>query len=355
MENTTKTSLVRNLNIQEIEKILKAKGKATKAEIAEATGLSLMSAGKIVNLMEDQGRLVVVGRLQTKGRGSDIYAINPESVHMIGVFAIHHHFHGCVIDAVGKVIREESYEMEGNLRDLNLYEKLTQIIDELIETDGVTKDSVGMLGIGLPGIIHNGTVQRVGRFAGFDGFSIATRLEQKYQTRVMVENDVNLMTMGYYRHLKLTEDKPADSLVLLHIGGGVGAGIMVGGKVIRGATNMAGEVAFLPLRCTEKHKDSLLPLEDTILEQIRARKTNPQDTVAREKLIEALAELLIGFIAVLNPEVVAINDVISTEEKELLDQRIVEKIGQGSSPRILLYHKAHECCRYGFVNSFMAE
>ncbi|WP_416223438.1 ROK family protein, partial [Streptomyces hygroscopicus] len=103
--------------------------------------------------------------------------------------------------------------------------------------------SVPVLGVGvaLPGPLdhRNGVLHRVTGFPEWDGFPLRDALARRFGVPVVVDKDTNAAALG----LALggaVEDAQA-SFAYLHLGTGLGAGLVIGGAVHRGARTGAGE------------------------------------------------------------------------------------------------------------------
>ncbi|MFC8013435.1 ROK family protein, partial [Streptomyces cinereoruber] len=99
-------------------------------------------------------------------------------------------------------------------------------------------------GIGVPGPVRfpEGVPVAPPIMPGWDGFPVREALSQELGCPVMVDNDVNLMAMGE-RHAGVA--RSVDDFLCVKIGTGIGCGIVVGGRVHRGATGSAGDIGHI--------------------------------------------------------------------------------------------------------------
>lgn len=147
--------------------------------------------------------------------------------------------HGAVIDGdcaiVAEVRRPTEAGAEGVVRGA------AAVVDELRAAVGAPVTTVG---VGVPGLVDpdRGTVTHAVNL-GLDGdrFPLADLLAQRLSSAVVVDNDVNVATLGAHA---LTG---ADDLAYLSIGTGLAAGLMLGGVLRRGDRGAAGEVGHIPL------------------------------------------------------------------------------------------------------------
>jgi predicted NBD/HSP70 family sugar kinase len=75
-------------------------------------------------------------------------------------------------------------------------------------------------------------------------------LQRELGTNVAFENDVNLAAVGEQWH-GLGKDVP--NFAYLHVGTGVGLGLVLNGQLYRGSRGAAGEVGYIPLTTTDPH------------------------------------------------------------------------------------------------------
>jgi glucokinase len=110
--------------------------------------------------------------------------------------------------------------------------------------DMLTPD-VEMIGIGVPSVVDaaRGIVYDVANIPSWKEVHLKEILEDEFHVPVYVDNDVNCFVLG---EKKFGAGKPFDDFVGITLGTGVGAGIIIGGHLYRGANTGAGEVGALP-------------------------------------------------------------------------------------------------------------
>ena len=117
--------------------------------------------------------------------------------------------------------------------------QVQQLAAQLSPTDPVA------VAVGLPGPVRrNGSVGPVVNAPGLNGAPIRALLQDRLDTTVIVENDVNLAALGEQRQ---GSARGLADVAFIAVGTGVGMGIVVDGRVLRGADGGAGELGLLPL------------------------------------------------------------------------------------------------------------
>jgi predicted NBD/HSP70 family sugar kinase len=100
------------------------------------------------------------------------------------------------------------------------------------------------IGIGVPGPVEFGSGRPVAPpiMPGWDGYPVRDVLAERYDVPVWVDNDVNVMALGEF--WRSWHDDVQD-LLYVKVGTGIGAGLIAGGAVFRGARGAAGDIGHV--------------------------------------------------------------------------------------------------------------
>lgn len=130
----------------------------------------------------------------------------------------------------------------------NLIPSLIQIIQDTINEADQDMAQLCGIGLGIPGIVNSekGEVTMAVNLDILKPLPLAKQLSKALRVPVLMENDVRLAAVG------LHDKHQIEDLIYLNVGTGVAAGILINGRLHRGATNGAGEVGHIPLRSTEQ-------------------------------------------------------------------------------------------------------
>jgi glucokinase len=124
---------------------------------------------------------------------------------------------------------------------------IIQTIEDLLRrSDSSPIDGIG---IGIPGRVDpelGAVAQAVNLGIGAQPETIAPRIAAHFATTCRIDNDVNAAALGVHRTLNMSE--VVDDLVYLSIGTGIAAGVIINGRIWRGAHGVAGEIGHLPFR-----------------------------------------------------------------------------------------------------------
>lgn len=120
------------------------------------------------------------------------------------------------------------------------------IRDLLTETKLSAKDIEG-IGFGLPGQVDykSGIVRLITNIPGWVEIPLAKMIEDEFHIPTRVDNDVRCAALG---ELNFGAGKGCQNLVCITVGTGIGSGLIINGKLVRGAANAAGEIGHIKLQ-----------------------------------------------------------------------------------------------------------
>src|SRR5438270_3881398 len=130
-------------------------------------------------------------------------------------------------------------------KEINSNGTVDEVFNELINvTDSVMNGDVKAIGIGVPSVvdINAGIVYDVQNIPSWKEVAIAQRMSDQYNLPVLVNNDANCFALGEYHFGK---GKGSKSMVGITIGTGLGAGIIINGKLYCGSNCGAGEFGMI--------------------------------------------------------------------------------------------------------------
>ena len=161
------------------------------------------------------------------------------------------------VDLGGTNLRIAAFDSEWNrLAYINLPTRVSEGPDAVVGDmcDAIRRvleqcpqQMVGV-GIGAPGPLElpSGKFHRPPNLPGFDGFLLKDAMESKLQTAVIVEKDANAAALAEWKS-GVGKEMPGDSMCMLTLGTGVGAGIVLDRKIWHGMIGMGGEGGHIPV------------------------------------------------------------------------------------------------------------
>lgn len=246
----------RQFSLRAVMEAIVQGGPISRASIAKQTGLSKQTISEVMRQLEDEGWVRETGRTSGHiGRTAVTYEIVPSAAYIVAVDLGGTKVRVAVCDLACRVLAEvtEPTHAEGGQAIVTQIARLT---GEAAMKGGVARDRLRIAVIGVPGAPqpHSGRVLLAPNIAGFDSMDVATALEGVLGFEVMLENDVNLAVLG---ESWLGVGQGLDNLAYIALGTGVGSGLMLNGQLVRGATNAAGELGFLPFGADPFEPESL--------------------------------------------------------------------------------------------------
>jgi predicted NBD/HSP70 family sugar kinase len=198
---------------------------------------------RIVDDLIAEGLLRSVGRAEsTGGRPGALIEFNGPGYAVIGVDLGGTKMFGALSDLAG-AISYETYQIHNDNGGANVLEGLFAMIEHLLDAPRPDGQRIRGIGIGAPGITRSpeGVVIWSPQLNWRD-LPLKDILTERFRLPVFVENDVNLAALGEWG---FGVAAGARSLVVMAIGTGIGAGIVIDGAVYHGAHQAAGEVGYL--------------------------------------------------------------------------------------------------------------
>ncbi|GHG69407.1 ROK family transcriptional regulator [Streptomyces griseocarneus] len=241
--------VLRAMNDRAALDLLLAHGPLTRTRLGELTGLSKPTASQLLGRLTAAGLVRVTGNVTGRpGPNAQLYEIEPGVAHVAGLAVDEEGITAAVADITGAVTGEHRVAapaVDGRARE-RTPGLVAEAVDGALSAAGLGRTALRHTVIGTPGALDpgTGTLRYAPHLPGWHAPGLRAELAALLGTPVVIENDVNLAALAE-RHHGAARD--ADDYVLLWIDEGVGAAIVLGGRLLRGATGGAGEVGYMPL------------------------------------------------------------------------------------------------------------
>jgi predicted NBD/HSP70 family sugar kinase len=224
--------------------LIRAGEGATRANLAELTGLARSTIAQRLEQLHSQGLLREVGGSEsTGGRPPMLLAFNEDSGVVLAADLGATHARLAVTDLGGSVLAEETGEMAIATGPEAVLDWADERFHHLLREIGRADEDVRGIGIGVPGPVEHAT----GRprnppiMPGWDGYPIPERFADRYRVPVLVDNDVNIMALGEH----WTNWSAVEHLLYVKIATGIGCGVVLDGEIHRGAEGAAGDIGHI--------------------------------------------------------------------------------------------------------------
>ncbi len=228
---------------------LRRRGTASRTELARQTGLSRTTVATLVADLQARG-LVVEQRVGDthneqvgRGRPPTLLRLDPSVGAAIGVDFGHTHLRVAVADLSSTVLAERRIELDIDHSAAAALGAAVELIDLVLASANLSRADVVGVGVGLSGPIElSGKVGRTVILPGWVGLNAARELSTRLGLHVTVENDANL---GALAEVSSGAGEGLDDVIYVMVSSGIGAGLILGGRLHRGATGFAGELGHV--------------------------------------------------------------------------------------------------------------
>ncbi|MGW2475613.1 ROK family transcriptional regulator [Streptomyces sp. NPDC001665] len=237
-------STARAINDRLALRLLQQDGPLTATQLKTLTGLSRPTVADLVDRLQGAGLIHVVGETGADRRGPNarLYGIVADRALLAGLDVRTDSVAVVIADLLGATLAEATLPV-GETEGEEAVERAVALLADTVRNAGSAP--LHSVGVGAPGLIDPVT----GELRDSSGLpswhrSLVRALQERLPATVLVENETNLAAVAEHR---VGAARGHDTFVLIWLGHGVGAAVMLDGKVRRGASGGAGELGFLPV------------------------------------------------------------------------------------------------------------
>lgn len=255
MTESATANLMRRINRSAVLNLIRTAGPLSRGDIARRLNMSLPTVMRIIEDLTDEHLVRFQGSEPSGGRRRALVEFNGSGQAVIGVDLGGTKMYGTLTDLTGHIVRAIRVPWDEDNGPDRALAGLYALIDELLAVPRPPGQTVRGIGIGVPGVTlsDSGTVVWAPSL-GWRDLPLKQLLTDRYGLPVLVENDVNVAALGEFG---FGVERNTPNLVCLAIGTGIGAGIILDGRLLRGHNQGAGEVGyFLPnIACLGRRYD----------------------------------------------------------------------------------------------------
>lgn len=280
--------------------------------------MSAASISRAVSELREAGLVDEVPAAGTGvGRPPKVVQFHPEAAHVIGVDAGGASIRVEIVDLAGKLVAKSSRALGDAARADAIVQRIAETVDGLVGSVGARPIAAAA---GVSGIVdsHHGTVLLSPDLPGLNDQSVAAMLGARLSMPVAIDNDDLLAAMGEAAYGAAAG---CSEVVFISLGIGLGAGLIVGGRPVRGVRSAAGAIAYvlpgpigdrasgrsIPRRYNDRRGERLEPARRSarrILELAEAGDADAREVI--DDAVASLGDLVINVGSLLDPEVIVV-------------------------------------------------
>ncbi|MFB6844952.1 ROK family protein [Streptomyces sp. NPDC056373] len=239
--------VLRAMNDRAALDLLLEHGPLSRTRIGKLTGLSKPTASQLLARLEAAGLVLATGTTEGRpGPSAQLYEVNPAAGHAAGLDVTPQRILAAVADITGRTIGRHELPTPGRRTGTPVVQQVTDALDGAVKAAGLARDDIHRLVIGTPGAFDptTGRLRYASHLPGWHSPTLLDELAAALPMPFEYENDVNLVALAEQR---LGAARGHADFVLLWNQEGLGAALVLGGRLHRGWTGGAGEVGFLPV------------------------------------------------------------------------------------------------------------
>ncbi|MBL3645702.1 ROK family transcriptional regulator [Bacillus sp. RHFB] len=236
--------LMKSINRSLILNIIREKGPISRADIAKLTKLTPPTVSSFVKeLLEAE--IVIERNLgeSSGGRKPTLLTLSEDMFHVIGMDVGSQNIKTILTGITGKVIKKSIVPLPAQTTNEALLSLMIDSVSGILDHTKINEEKIVGIGVSMHGIVD--VEQGSSVFApnlNLQDIPIKRVLEERFNMMVKVENDGRAMSLG---ELWFGNGAGIDSFVCINVGRGIGAGIIINGKLYHGSHFISGEIGHM--------------------------------------------------------------------------------------------------------------
>ena len=216
----------------------------SRVQLAQSTGVSTATITNLVNELMVMGLVAEEGTVKVDvpqvGRPQKALRLIPQARYAIGVHIDIDQVRVMLANLQAQAVRTYTLQHDIGQPWERLLDELIEVIQHLIQDASIDPDDIAGVGVASPGLVdlHSGTTV-IASSLNWRDVPICEYLSERLELPVVVENNVRAMALG---EALFGDAQDVHALAFAYARIGVGAGLVVGGQLYRGATAGAGEI-----------------------------------------------------------------------------------------------------------------
>ncbi|MCM2293283.1 ROK family transcriptional regulator [Allorhizobium sp. BGMRC 0089] len=248
--------VLRQISVRAVMDVLLQEGPTSRASLAKKTGLSKQTMSEVIRNLEAAGWVRVKGVISGKvGRSAVTYEVAETGGYALGIDLGATTVRIAIVSMSGTIVYESEHPSDKRTGEA-LIELMQTMVEDGLKQQEIPREKILLAAIGLPGVVDpvTGHLSLAPNMGEIGSLNITHRLSETLGCDVVIENDINAAALG--ESWKGCSAGLTNS-TFLSLGTGIGLGMLIDGKLIKGATGAAGEIAYLPFGFDPYARESL--------------------------------------------------------------------------------------------------
>ncbi|MDM9623871.1 ROK family transcriptional regulator [Rhizobium sp. S96] len=248
--------VLRQISVRAVMDVLLHAGPTSRAELSKITGLSKQTMSEVIRTLEESGWVrekgVTSGRI---GRTAITYEVNGNAAYAVGIDIGATTTRIALVNIAGGIVGETEYPSDRR-GGYHLIDQVEAMVLKILVDTGVASDLVLVAAIATPGVVDptTGLLSMAPNLTDIEGIDLGRVLSERLGCPTVLENDVNAAVIGEsWQGCAVA----IDTVAFVSLGTGIGLGVLLDGKLLRGASGAAGEISYMPFG-TDPYAESSL-------------------------------------------------------------------------------------------------
>lgn len=259
--------LLRRLNSAHVLSAIRDQGPISRAALAKTIGLSKPTVNEVVEALLRDGTVVESidngsDRPARPGPRARLLRFRADRGYVLGVDIGAEKLLVLVADLNGDVVASERRRVAARERAQAevVLDRVREASTAALRRAGISRTGLQAVGVGTPGVVDpaTGRLTLAPQLGGWEGLPLGKRLQRSFSCPVLVENEVHLAVLA--ERWRGAAQGIEDAL-FVQAGYGIGGGLLIGGRLYRGANGAAGEIGYLPFASDGADRNGLGPFE----------------------------------------------------------------------------------------------
>jgi predicted NBD/HSP70 family sugar kinase/biotin operon repressor len=240
----------RESNRRRVVEELRRHGNLSRADLARLMGLSPTTITAVVADLRARGLVVEEserGEQAGRGRPPVLLRLDASAGGALGIDFGHRHLRVAVADLSRTVLAERVTDLDVDAAAEGSLDAAAAMVEDVLCEAAMDRDRIVGAGVGLPGPIdaRTGTVGSSVILPGWVGLRPTEELERRVGVGVKVDNDANLGALG---EVSFGAGRGLSDVLYVKVSSGIGAGLVLAGRLYHGASGLAGELGHVQVR-----------------------------------------------------------------------------------------------------------